>query len=655
MAAGSSSGVRWTLPALLLAFVALVLLGLAVFPGADASSAAQVRVQGEVVQPVTSGDAAAQKRGGKRNVQRETAPAGRASKVEKKVTRIIEIVPEQRVTDDSGGGEPVAATPPKPSQPAPPQVGAAASELPRFPSAARELSCKACFRHGAQMGDRLCLPSACVAFPATGRKVVSTSLYGADVRYTSGAIRNGELAAIVMPGWLLRFYLKDDVPMSVREELVELGVDVVVLQDTKSLGFGMNWRFLAAQDASVTAFLSRDCDSRLSLRDRYAAEAWMASRKPFHIVRDHPSHAGYPLMGGTWGARNSIWGPPPGGSGTDLQALLGEFVGKHGEGGYMSDMDFLHSSVWPLMQTHGNAQHDSHSCSKYGPGGGPWPRPRAGLEHVGAVYLWDGAGHEKAREGDCALLNNNWGTAECASPPFPSSGRKAWRLPTARESSHRVPLDALLPCPLGGDEVTGHDGDGLYGCSVGWRQATGMCSGEGRAAVLHWRDAFVDGDLGTHSAVFTYSAHTFVGVGASSPLPPPPLAYHERVPPSLEPIQAYDGGVRYYTSLALVDGGWAYGSPGGGGLAAAASTFAREDLPRLLQLVPGETVVLLPALAAAAVRTALAGMTGEDVPSPVAHQFSPSALARHVVEQQSGSGVLHYARDVFVYGCAGDE
>lgn len=245
--------------------------------------------------------------------------------VERHITRIIDIVPsktssntEQPTTGSIG--KPPAETDRKPDT-------AVSAQFERFPSAAAELSCRACFRHGHLMETRTCLPSACINWPTSGRMIVSTSLYGADPRYTRGAIRNAELAPIVMPGWQLRFYLKSDVPQDVRDELTALGVETVVLTDTSKVGFGMNWRFLAAEDASVDAFLSRDCDSRLSLRDRYAADDWIASKQPFQVVRDHPSHASYPLMGGTWGARNSAWQ-----QGKSLKDLLAAFVARHGEG-----------------------------------------------------------------------------------------------------------------------------------------------------------------------------------------------------------------------------------------------------------------------------------------------------------------------------------
>jgi len=32
------------------------------------------------------------------------------------------------------------------------------------------------------------------------------SLYGADRRYTMGAVRNAQLAPVTYPGWTLRFY-----------------------------------------------------------------------------------------------------------------------------------------------------------------------------------------------------------------------------------------------------------------------------------------------------------------------------------------------------------------------------------------------------------------------------------------------------------------
>ena len=39
---------------------------------------------------------------------------------------------------------------------------------------------------------------------------------------------------------------------------------------------------------NIERFISRDCDSRLSERDRVAVDEWIKSEKNFHIIREHP-------------------------------------------------------------------------------------------------------------------------------------------------------------------------------------------------------------------------------------------------------------------------------------------------------------------------------------------------------------------------------
>jgi len=102
----------------------------------------------------------------------------------------------------------------------------------------------------------------------------------------------------------------------------------------------------------------------------------------------------------------------------------------------------------------------------------------------------------------------------------------------------------------------------------------------------------------------------------------------------VEPIQALDGGVRYYPSLALVDPAYGLGGPSepsdGEGLAA----FAKADLPRLLgSLARPDTLVLLPSAQAAAARE-LAGEWKE-----------------HIVEHEEGEASLYFARHLYVLTC----
>jgi hypothetical protein len=523
------------------------------------------------------------------------------------------------------------------------------------------LPCKRCLRFGPGMAEQRCLAAACPVLPAAGRKVVSTSLYGGDRRYTGGAVRNAELAPVIFPGWELRFYVKDDVPPAVLAEIRALGSEVRVVSSA-DVGFGMNWRFLVADDAAVDAFVCRDADSRVSLRDRYAVEDWVASGEHFHVVRDHPSHAALQIMGGTWGARRAGFAA----MGTTLHALLSSYVARTGNGeGYLADINFL-DTVWPAMLKHGLMQHDSHSCGagRHGPlPGRPFPRPRAGAEHVGAVYIYEQAGfqgREAVRQGDLDILVRERESPACA----PQSTR-------AGAEREEVGLASMLsraePVPWRSMAL----GEALPGALVrtAWRQAGGalycaaagapVCDGGASPAqpvLLRWRDAFVDHEKATrgavYSAVFDFDRHLLVGaprgraVGTRDDIVIP--QYHERVPQHLEPYQALDGGVRYYTSLLVPS--QAFGEPGTRGVdagdEAAVASFVREDLPRLLRALPPETIALLPAgLFDAAERAVSARVAGGEISSAQA-----GALLAHLVRQE-GPPILYYARDVFISGC----
>jgi hypothetical protein len=52
----------------------------------------------------------------------------------------------------------------------------------------------------------------------------------------------------------------------------------------------------------VSAYLSRDLDSRLSSRETAAVADWLATGRAFHFMRDHPDH-GTHILGSAWGWR----------------------------------------------------------------------------------------------------------------------------------------------------------------------------------------------------------------------------------------------------------------------------------------------------------------------------------------------------------------
>jgi hypothetical protein len=137
---------------------------------------------------------------------------------------------------------------------------------------------------------------------------VSFSLWGNQPIYTVGAIRNSELIKTIYPGWKMVLYYNNSVPEDTITDLTKN--DVMLIDMTDSDMYGMFWRFLAVDidDAEYVSF--RDCDSRLSFREKLAVDEWIISEKSLHIMRDHPAHRvpygnnGLGILGGMWGIKS---------------------------------------------------------------------------------------------------------------------------------------------------------------------------------------------------------------------------------------------------------------------------------------------------------------------------------------------------------------
>ncbi len=161
------------------------------------------------------------------------------------------------------------------------------------------------------------------------------SLWGTDELYLQGAICNARLAATIYPGWTLRAYCSPEVP--VLDLLRSLGVDVRTVPSSPGYA-GLFWRFLPAADAEVDHVIIRDADSRLNVREKAAVDAWIASGRPFHVMRDHAHHRRTPMLAGMWGCR--------GGSIPDMRDRIARFERGAGK---RDDEEFLREEIWPLV------------------------------------------------------------------------------------------------------------------------------------------------------------------------------------------------------------------------------------------------------------------------------------------------------------------
>ena len=193
------------------------------------------------------------------------------------------------------------------------------------------------------------------------------------------------------------------VPPAIVDKLKQNGAEITYLDLDLARVAPMLWRFLVADDYSVDVFIVRDADSLLTARDAAVVNPWLASGQPFHCIRDHPSHANYPVSGGMWGARRRDFITL-----LDLQST--ECLMLSYNSAYLQDMDFLGSVIWPKVKAHAYC-HDSVSCTTY-PNSHPFPVRRVDLEHVGEVYDKEGNG----REIDFKILRNTPINSNCEPP-----------------------------------------------------------------------------------------------------------------------------------------------------------------------------------------------------------------------------------------------
>ena len=526
-----------------------------------------------------------------------------------------------------------------------------------------EKKCKRCIRFGNNLLSKRCLAADCPVLTSGdvtgGKLVISTSLYGGDLRYTGGAIRNAEIFSSIFPGWELRFYIKDvaSVPHYVINEIKDLGAVIYPVPDD-SIGFGMNWRFIVADDPTVEAFICRDADSRVSLRDRYAIDDWLkeGDAKPFHVVRDHPSHAALPIMGGTWGARRSGFVNR---MGTTLTNLLSSYVSTSGDGKeYMADINFLSHKIWPAMLQHGVVQHDSHSCQagRHGPDAGrAWPRPRAGTEHVGAVYLFEGPGaSETARDIDLDLIRRQPEPAACQ-PQGTVAGKD--RKSLGRTFGEFV--DVIKESPSSGAAVSKNAVSLRNLRAQPWRVGpyrdllSTKCLSSILPSYVIWTDAFIDHEMALksdgspYSAVFDYESHFILGsppvlTASDAELSPP--QYHERMPNMLEPIQALNGGVRYYQSLIVLDAAYGPRRVLREDDNDSIDLFFCQDFPNMHRATSSEAILLLPKKLYEKSMERLAALKG----TFLAQEYY-DYLVSHILEQEPAPA-LYYAPSVYVFG-----
>jgi len=139
---------------------------------------------------------------------------------------------------------------------------------------------------------------------------ISFSLWGNKPIYNVGAIKNAELWKLIYPDWKMIVYYDSSVPKDTISKLNEL--DVETIDATSYNLYGEFWRFFAESLPDCEYAIFRDCDSRISIREKMAVDEWIESKKSLHVMRDHPAHRipygnnSLGILAGMWGIKSKI-------------------------------------------------------------------------------------------------------------------------------------------------------------------------------------------------------------------------------------------------------------------------------------------------------------------------------------------------------------
>lgn len=204
------------------------------------------------------------------------------------------------------------------------------------------------------------------------KKIISFCLWGNNPKYTIGAIKNAKLRESVYGNdWICRFYCGTSVPKNIIDELESVDNTEVVIMDEVGNWSGMFWRFYPASEEDVEVMISRDTDSRLNMREKFAVDEWLKSDKSFHIMRDHPWH-GTQILGGMWGVKFPKL--------KNMKSMINEYT--KGEF-WQVDQNFLKEKVYHLIREESYV-HDEFF--NYEPWKKYFPKTREGKQFVGEAF-----------------------------------------------------------------------------------------------------------------------------------------------------------------------------------------------------------------------------------------------------------------------------
>ena len=220
-------------------------------------------------------------------------------------------------------------------------------------------------------------------------RVFSFTLFGSDIKYWKGLLKNISSIEEKFPGWEVWVYCGDGIPEDVYI-LLSMHTCVKLIATHQDGMVNKFYRFFAIDDPSVDICIIRDADSRVYARDESCIRDFLASDALVHIIRDHPNHH-HRMMAGMWGIKQEAMHVCL--NGVRLKEFFDQWTLGRPSTEFWSDTEFLCEIIYP-KGVYRAMIHDETQQFEPSPFKTPFHIPIGEDDFIGQVYEFSSDGHE---------------------------------------------------------------------------------------------------------------------------------------------------------------------------------------------------------------------------------------------------------------------
>lgn len=209
------------------------------------------------------------------------------------------------------------------------------------------------------------------------KNIISFALTGNLPQTCETAVINAALAQTIYPEWTCRFYIDDHVPDHIIERLKQQNAQIIK-NPNPNIPTAL-WQLLVVSDPQVHCFMIRHVGTLLSYKEKAAVDAWLDSKKYFHLMHDSLKHH-QPMLSYLWAGYTDAF--------DDITQLIQDFFGTTPTITSQTIQAFFNQVIYPTVASHALI-HDSHHLQD---GSLPYPSyTPSDIEkitnfHLGATY-----------------------------------------------------------------------------------------------------------------------------------------------------------------------------------------------------------------------------------------------------------------------------